>query len=121
MTDVLITPAAPSWTVPALAVAVLAVLTAAAVVATHSPTPAPASSQSSAEQSYLRIISPGANAATVLRLGHNACVTMSSGNGTHAEYRRAIGQLMAARETPGMATLIVHTALVSGLCTEAKQ
>lgn len=112
---------APSWTVPLLAVAVLAVATSAAIDATSTPHVAPPA-RSSAEQAYLRIINPGTgNAQSLLRLGHNACVTMSSGNGTHAEYRLAIGELMAARQTPGLATLIVHTALVSGLCTEAKQ
>jgi hypothetical protein len=111
---------APSWTVPLLAVAVLAVATSAAIVATSTPTVAPPA-HSSAEQTYLNLLYPqGASDAQTKRaltLGRGACATMESGSGDHAAYRLAFGQLMADQVAPSWAALVVHSALVSGLCT----
>jgi hypothetical protein len=111
----------PAWSIPALVIATFAVIATGAVIATKSTTPQPAT-PTGAEQSYLRLVhaNPNDEADTkaLLSLGHGACKTMSSGTAGYSEYRIAVGQLMAAQESPRQANLIVHSALTSGLCTE---
>lgn len=104
--------------------ALLALTAVVAVAATTTPTTPVAQvvSPTSAEQTYLRMTKPAAaNTDATLSLGHHACQTMNSGQRTYSEYRLAIGQLMAAGESPSNATAIVHDALISGLCAEGNQ
>lgn len=111
----------PTWIISILAAAVIAIIAVAIVAAAKVQTTPVAQvvTQTSAEQSFLRVTKPAtANTDATLRLGHHACQTMNSGQRTYSEYRLAIGQLMAAGESPSAATAIVHGALISGLCTE---
>lgn len=112
----------PRWLVPVLVLAIFASVAATTIIATRLSAPAPiAPTQTAAEQTFLRIMGSAVRP-NLLQLGHRACSTMGSGNGTYAQYRLAEGELMSYyRVSPGYAQLIVHTALVSGLCTEAKQ
>lgn len=125
MTDTLATVAPPklrAWTATALTVLLVAFVAVASVIATKMSTPTitpPA--HTSAEQTYLNLLYPqGASDAQTkraLNFGRNACATMESGSGDHAAYRLAFGQLMAEQVAPSWAAVVVHSALVSGLCT----
>ncbi len=125
MTDTLAVAAPPKlrvWLATALVVLLVAFVAIATVIATRMSTPTvPAPTQSSAEQTYLHLLFPaGASDAQVKRAlaqAHAACSTMNSGTADHASYRLAVGQLMAEQVAPSYAAVVVHSALVSGLCT----
>lgn len=109
----------PPWVIPTLAVMAFAIVAAVTVAATNTPTtPAQTVTQTSVEQAFLHMADPHATDSSTLALGRRACQTMTSGQRTYSEYRTAIGQLMAAGESPSNATAIVHDALISGLCTQ---
>lgn len=125
MTDTLATVTPPKlrvWTATALVVLLVAFVAVSTVIATQMSTPTvtpPA--HGSAEQTYLNLLYPqgagDAQTKRALSLGRGACSTMESGSGDHAAYRLAFGQLMADQVAPSWAALVVHSALVSGLCT----
>jgi hypothetical protein len=129
MTITVATPRTPTTTrqrkiAAAVVLAPLALTATVAIAATTTPTTPAAQvvSPTSAEQSYLRMTKPtAANTDATLTLGHSACRTMNSGQRTYSEYRLAIGQLMAAGQSPSNARAIVHDALISGLCAEARR
>jgi len=119
MADTLAVSNTSPWLTYALTAAIIGTVVATVVIATELSTPTVVvSSQSSAEQVFLRIMGPSTSS-DALALGHRACRTMVSGQGTYAEYRRAEGALMAYQHVaPSYAQYVVHTALVSGLCLE---
>jgi hypothetical protein len=108
-----------------LAIAIVLASTAVALVVLWQTRTVPtATTQTSAEQTYLHLMFPtdtdlpGGVQKAELKLGYAACRTMTSGTAGRAAYRTAVGGLMAEQVSPSWATLTVHNALVSGLCLQ---
>jgi hypothetical protein len=120
MTDV----AAPSkrndWAVYLISAATIVIAATTVVIATIMSTPtASVDTRTDAEHIYLQMIHadtyPETGQQTALNLGYGACDDMAE-TGVRAGYRTAVGKLMAAREPPDYANLLVRSAFVSGLC-----
>jgi len=91
------------------------------VIATILSTPAvvPVSTRTASETTFLGLMhaNPNGDNTSLLYLGHGACADMHS-TGDYAGYRIAVGKLMSAQEPPAYAQLMVHAALISGLCEQ---